>query len=180
MREWKRWCDGQQKKSRELEKEQESVGLQHGRHSRLHRTGSVPANRVRTSLRLLVIGRYHVRDAYRYGAPSFRDNMPSWPAEIIYFSLREYRACCKSVTVSGYPPFCSENPQETYRKVMNWRETLVFPPEVPISEEAKDTIIRFCCEADRRLGECANLEILKSKHHSLIIENDNYVLATAV
>lgn len=36
---------------------------------------------------------------------------------------------------------------------MNWRETLVFPPEVPISEEAKDTIIRFCCEADRRLGQ---------------------------
>lgn len=53
----------------------------------------------------------------------------------------------------GYPPFCSENPQETYRKVMNWRETLVFPPEVPISEEAKDTIIKFCCEADRRLGK---------------------------
>ena len=36
---------------------------------------------------------------------------------------------------------------------MNWRETLVFPPEVPISEEAKDTITRFCCEADRRLGK---------------------------
>lgn len=29
----------------------------------------------------------------------------------------------------------------------------MFPPEIPISEEAKDTIIRFCCEADRRLGE---------------------------
>nr|CAH7723051.1 unnamed protein product [Callosobruchus chinensis] len=42
----------------------------------------------------------------------------------------------------GYPPFCSENPQDTYRKVMNWRETLVFPAEVPISEEAKDTIIK--------------------------------------
>lgn len=42
----------------------------------------------------------------------------------------------------GYPPFCSENPQDTYRKVMNWRETLIFPAEVPISEEAKDTIIR--------------------------------------
>lgn len=40
----------------------------------------------------------------------------------------------------GYPPFCSENPQETYRKVMNWRETLVFPPEVPISNEAQDLI----------------------------------------
>lgn len=43
----------------------------------------------------------------------------------------------------GYPPFCSENPQDTYRKVMNWRETLIFPAEVPISEEAKDTIIRY-------------------------------------
>ncbi|XP_060868048.1 serine/threonine-protein kinase tricornered isoform X3 [Metopolophium dirhodum] len=52
----------------------------------------------------------------------------------------------------GYPPFCSENPQETYRKVMNWRETLSFPAEVPISEEARDAISRFCCESDRRLG----------------------------
>ncbi|XP_025196947.1 serine/threonine-protein kinase tricorner isoform X1 [Melanaphis sacchari] len=52
----------------------------------------------------------------------------------------------------GYPPFCSENPQETYRKVMNWRETLSFPAEVPISEEARDAITRFCCESDRRLG----------------------------
>lgn len=54
--------------------------------------------------------------------------------------------------LTGYPPFCSENPQETYRKVMNWRETLSFPAEVPISEEARDAITRFCCESDRRLG----------------------------
>ncbi|XP_072396511.1 serine/threonine-protein kinase tricornered isoform X1 [Diabrotica undecimpunctata] len=61
----------------------------------------------------------------------------------------------------GYPPFCSENPQDTYTKVMNWRDTLVFPAEVPISEEAKDTIIKFCCEADRRLGSQKGLEDLK-------------------
>ncbi|XP_046569457.1 LOW QUALITY PROTEIN: serine/threonine-protein kinase 38-like [Haliotis rubra] len=52
----------------------------------------------------------------------------------------------------GYPPFCSENPQETYRKVMNWRETLIFPPEVPISEEARDLIQRFCCDGEHRIG----------------------------
>ena len=40
----------------------------------------------------------------------------------------------------GYPPFCSENPTETYRKVMTWRETLIFPPEVPISNQARDLI----------------------------------------
>ena len=44
---------------------------------------------------------------------------------------------------AGYPPFCSETPQETYRKVMNWKETLEFPPEVPISEGAKETILRY-------------------------------------
>ncbi|PSN48444.1 Serine/threonine-protein kinase tricorner [Blattella germanica] len=61
----------------------------------------------------------------------------------------------------GYPPFCSENPQETYRKVMNWRETLTFPPEVPISEEAKETIVKFCCEAERRLGSQRGMDELK-------------------
>ncbi|RXN17824.1 serine threonine- kinase 38-like isoform X2 [Labeo rohita] len=52
----------------------------------------------------------------------------------------------------GYPPFCSETPQETYRKVMNWRETLTFPPEVPISERAKDLILRYCTDAENRIG----------------------------
>ncbi len=42
----------------------------------------------------------------------------------------------------GYPPFCAENPQETFRKVMNYRETLVFPPELPISNVAKDLILK--------------------------------------
>lgn len=43
----------------------------------------------------------------------------------------------------GFPPFCSETPQETYRKVMSWKETLAFPPEVPVSEKAKDLILRL-------------------------------------
>jgi len=51
----------------------------------------------------------------------------------------------------GYPPFCSETPQETYRKVMNWKTTLEFPPEVPISETATKTILRFCDEKDQRI-----------------------------
>ncbi|CAG2113826.1 unnamed protein product [Medioppia subpectinata] len=61
----------------------------------------------------------------------------------------------------GYPPFCSETPQETYRKVMNWRDTLVFPPEVPISNESRDMIQRFCAEADKRIGSGAGIEEIK-------------------
>ncbi|XP_028414157.1 serine/threonine-protein kinase tricorner-like [Dendronephthya gigantea] len=52
----------------------------------------------------------------------------------------------------GYPPFCSETPQETYKKVMNWKETLVFPPEIPISQESRHLIQRLCCECDHRIG----------------------------
>uniref|UniRef100_A0A672GED7 non-specific serine/threonine protein kinase n=1 Tax=Salarias fasciatus TaxID=181472 RepID=A0A672GED7_SALFA len=59
----------------------------------------------------------------------------------------------------GYPPFCSETPQETYRKVMNWKETLVFPPEVPISERAKDLILRYCTDAENRVGAVSVDEI---------------------
>uniref|UniRef100_A0A914GUL7 non-specific serine/threonine protein kinase n=1 Tax=Globodera rostochiensis TaxID=31243 RepID=A0A914GUL7_GLORO len=61
----------------------------------------------------------------------------------------------------GYPPFCSETPQETYRKVMNWQQTLVFPPEIPISTEAKNTIKGFCCEVDKRLGNQSGIEGIK-------------------
>ncbi|XP_063072041.1 serine/threonine-protein kinase 38 isoform X1 [Engraulis encrasicolus] len=62
----------------------------------------------------------------------------------------------------GYPPFCSETPQETYKKVMNWKETLVFPPEVPISERAKALILRFCCEWEHRIGAPSVEEIKRN------------------
>ena len=61
----------------------------------------------------------------------------------------------------GYPPFCSEVPQDTYRKVMNWCDTLVFPPEIPISTEARDLILRFCTEEVKRLGTHVGLDEIK-------------------
>ncbi|KAK7834009.1 hypothetical protein U0070_004990 [Myodes glareolus] len=61
----------------------------------------------------------------------------------------------------GFPPFCSETPQETYRKVMSWKETLVFPPEVPVSEKAKDLILRFCTDSENRIGN-GGVEEIKS------------------
>ncbi|ESO07978.1 hypothetical protein HELRODRAFT_98141 [Helobdella robusta] len=53
----------------------------------------------------------------------------------------------------GYPPFCSETPQETYKKVMSWKETLVYPPEVPLSSQALSLLSSFCCDQDKRLNE---------------------------
>ncbi|KAM3716300.1 Serine/threonine-protein kinase [Dirofilaria immitis] len=64
----------------------------------------------------------------------------------------------------GYPPFCSETPQETYRKVINWKQTLLFPPEIPISVDAKTTIKKFCSEPEHRLGHSDGVKELKTCH----------------
>ena len=61
----------------------------------------------------------------------------------------------------GYPPFCSESPTETYKKIMLWKDTLVFPPEVPISESAKATIMKFCCDAEKRVRSLDEIKALE-------------------
>jgi hypothetical protein len=45
---------------------------------------------------------------------------------------------------------------------MSWQKTLVFPAEVPISEQARDTIVRFCCEAEHRAGSQHGLDDIKN------------------
>jgi len=59
----------------------------------------------------------------------------------------------------GYPPFCSENAHDTYRKIMNWREHLYFPDDVHVSPEAEDLIRRLICNPEHRLGRHGSDEI---------------------
>jgi len=62
----------------------------------------------------------------------------------------------------GYPPFCSDTPQETYRKIINWKHTLKFPDDCNISANARDLIEKLCCDHNDRLGKNGADEI---KHH---------------
>lgn len=41
---------------------------------------------------------------------------------------------------SGYPPFVSKSRNQTRQKILNWRESLRFPPLPRISREAQDLI----------------------------------------
>nr|CAD1836160.1 unnamed protein product [Ananas comosus var. bracteatus] len=52
----------------------------------------------------------------------------------------------------GYPPFYSDEPMATCRKIVNWRTHLKFPEEARISAEAKDLISKLLCNVDQRLG----------------------------
>ena len=45
---------------------------------------------------------------------------------------------------------------------MSWQKSLVFPAEVPISEQARDTIVRLCCEAEHRAGSQHGLQDIKN------------------
>lgn len=42
----------------------------------------------------------------------------------------------------GYPPFCSESTHETYHKIIQWQNYLMFPDDVHLSREAEDIIRR--------------------------------------
>ncbi|KAM9906739.1 hypothetical protein OXX79_001367 [Metschnikowia pulcherrima] len=52
----------------------------------------------------------------------------------------------------GWPPFCSETPHETYKKIINWHESLVIPDDIHLSPEAEDLIRSLLTSSDRRLG----------------------------
>uniref|UniRef100_A0A7N0U8Z8 non-specific serine/threonine protein kinase n=1 Tax=Kalanchoe fedtschenkoi TaxID=63787 RepID=A0A7N0U8Z8_KALFE len=52
----------------------------------------------------------------------------------------------------GYPPFYSDDPMSTCRKIVNWRSHLKFPEEARLSPEAKDLISKLLCNVNQRLG----------------------------
>ena len=59
----------------------------------------------------------------------------------------------------GYPPFCSDTHAETYRKILNWKQFLQFPPDIQLSNDAYDLIKRLMCEPEGRLGRFGAGEI---------------------
>ncbi|KAE8679642.1 Detected protein of confused Function [Hibiscus syriacus] len=52
----------------------------------------------------------------------------------------------------GYPPFYSDDPMTTCRKIVNWKNHLKFPEEAMLSPDAKDLISKLLCNVNQRLG----------------------------
>ncbi|GLT45049.1 hypothetical protein SLA2020_189130 [Shorea laevis] len=52
----------------------------------------------------------------------------------------------------GYPPFYSDDPVTTCRKIVHWKTHLKFPEEARLSPEAKDLISKLLCDVEHRLG----------------------------
>ncbi|GKV13957.1 hypothetical protein SLEP1_g24911 [Rubroshorea leprosula] len=52
----------------------------------------------------------------------------------------------------GYPPFYSDDPVITCRKIVHWKNHLKFLEEARLSPEAKYLISRLLCDVEQRLG----------------------------
>ncbi|KAI9773207.1 MAG: Serine/threonine-protein kinase [Geoglossum umbratile] len=59
----------------------------------------------------------------------------------------------------GWPPFCAEDPHDTYRKIVNWRETLYFPDDIQIARDAEMCVRALVCNTEDRLGKGGAHEI---------------------
>ena len=43
----------------------------------------------------------------------------------------------------GWPPFCAEEPHDTYRKIVDWPRHLNFPPDQKLGPEAEHFVRRY-------------------------------------
>ncbi|XP_039044268.1 serine/threonine-protein kinase tricornered-like [Hibiscus syriacus] len=59
----------------------------------------------------------------------------------------------------GYPPFYSDDPLTTCRKIVHWRNHLRFPEDSKISHDAKDLICRLLCDVEHRLATAGENQI---------------------
>ncbi|OCK79174.1 serine/threonine-protein kinase cot-1 [Lepidopterella palustris CBS 459.81] len=61
----------------------------------------------------------------------------------------------------GWPPFCAEEPHDTYRKIVDWPRNLHFPPDQQLAHDAEDFIRGLITDADRRLGRVGGAHEIK-------------------
>ncbi|KAH9608860.1 hypothetical protein KSS87_002349 [Heliosperma pusillum] len=59
----------------------------------------------------------------------------------------------------GYPPFYSDDPMTTCRKIVNWKTHLKFPEEAKLTPEAKELISKLLCNVNQRIGSNGAAEI---------------------
>ena len=73
-----------------------------------------------------------------------------WSIGVMFFEM-----------VVGYPPFFSENPGDTCKKIIKWKEHFSIPADAELSPEAENLILKMVAPAENRLGLHGVEEIMK-------------------
>jgi len=73
-----------------------------------------------------------------------------WSIGVMFFEM-----------VVGFPPFFSENPSDTCKKIVKWKEHFSIPADANLSPEAESFILRMVSQPESRLGVHGVEEIKK-------------------
>ncbi|KAF8401915.1 hypothetical protein HHK36_012866 [Tetracentron sinense] len=113
---------------------------------------------LRTYIEVLVVPTYYERSSFAEACFPLVANVKETDA-LYHCCLGKFRKNLKwslgaimYEMLVGYPPFYSDEPMSTCRKIVNWRTHLKFPEEAKLSPEAKDLISKLLCNVDKRLG----------------------------
>ncbi|KAF9263382.1 kinase-like protein [Marasmius fiardii PR-910] len=66
----------------------------------------------------------------------------------------------------GFPPFVSNSRHQTRTKILNWKQSLRFPPKPPVSRDGVNLIQQLLCEPEDRLGSQAGASRPPSTLHA--------------
>ncbi|KAI6121464.1 kinase-like domain-containing protein [Pisolithus sp. B1] len=61
----------------------------------------------------------------------------------------------------GYPPFVSRSRHVTRQKILNWKDTLKFPPRPHVSHEGINLMQQLLCEPEDRLGSQSTASVFR-------------------
>ena len=85
-----------------------------------------------------------------FGQSGYGQEVDWWSIGVMFFEM-----------VVGYPPFFSENPTDTCKKIIKWKENFYIPADVELSPEAENLILKMVAPAENRLGAHGVEEIMK-------------------
>ena len=76
-----------------------------------------------------------------FGLKGYGMEVDWWSIGVMFFEM-----------VVGYPPFFSESPGDTCKKILKWKEYFSIPDDAGLSNEAKSLILQLVAPAECRLG----------------------------
>ena len=85
-----------------------------------------------------------------FGQSGYGQEVDWWSIGVMFFEM-----------VVGYPPFFSENPGDTCKKIIKWKENFFIPEDAGLSPEAENLILKMVSPAENRLGLRGVEEIMR-------------------